>query len=282
VAPEMDIGRAVDHITDWMNTCKEKHARCSSRPSILPWRVLDIRSFETAGTIRLVETTEATGEYVALSHCWGKNRPMITTTARNLSKRKAGIAFSDLSKTFQDAIRLTYAIKAPYIWIDSLCIIQDSKDDWETESSQMASIYANSTLNIAATAARDGDDGLFRSRWTPGHMKNAVQFSPMRFLGHSKLLAPLITSDVLSSGHIKIWLCNLQHQDSALLRLRLCCHVVWSFRSVFCHAVRLISIAEKWHGIVILTSRASAALLNSILSYPGLTRESISGCPRGQ
>jgi hypothetical protein len=169
VDPEIDIGRAVNRITDWMNTCKEKHSRCSSRPSILPWRVLDIRSLETAGTIRLVETTGTTGEYVALSHCWGKNRPMITTTGGNLSKRKAGIAFSDLSKTFQDAVRLTYAIKVPYIWIDSLCIIQDSKDDWEAQSSQMASIYANSTLNIAATAARDGDHGLFRSRSTPGH-----------------------------------------------------------------------------------------------------------------
>jgi hypothetical protein len=169
VTPEMDIGRAVDRITDWMNTCKEKHSRCPSGSSILPRRILDVRSLETAGTIHLVETTGIVGEYVALSHCWGKNRPMITTTTGNLSKRKTGIAFSDLSKTFQDAVRLTYAIKVPYIWIDSLCIIQDSNDDWEEQSSQMAYIYANSTLNIAATAARDGNDGLFRSRWTPVH-----------------------------------------------------------------------------------------------------------------
>lgn len=53
-----------------------------------------------------------------------------------------------------------------YIWIDSLCIIQqqDSKDDWLRESPQMGMIYSNSYCNIAATGASDGNDGLFKPR----------------------------------------------------------------------------------------------------------------------
>src|SRR5271156_4156883 len=78
VAPEMDLGRAVYRITAWMNTCKENHSRCPGGSSILPRRILDLGSLETAGTIHLVETTGLIGEYVALSHCWGKNLPMIT------------------------------------------------------------------------------------------------------------------------------------------------------------------------------------------------------------
>ena len=47
-----------------------------------------------------------------------------------------------------------------FLWIDSLCIIQDSKTDWEQESSQMGLIYGNGCINIAADAAEDGDQGF--------------------------------------------------------------------------------------------------------------------------
>jgi hypothetical protein len=50
-----------------------------------------------------------------------------------------------------------------YLWIDALCIIQDSKSDWLVESSKMGDIYAQSALNIAATASKNGRQGLFRS-----------------------------------------------------------------------------------------------------------------------
>ena len=50
-----------------------------------------------------------------------------------------------------------------YIWIDSLCIIQDSPEDWRAESVKMGSIYKNSVLNISADAASDPFQGIFRS-----------------------------------------------------------------------------------------------------------------------
>ncbi|KAB2571067.1 hypothetical protein DBV05_g10263 [Lasiodiplodia theobromae] len=51
-----------------------------------------------------------------------------------------------------------------YIWIDSLCIIQGDKQDWFEQSRQMADIYGNAFLNIAATAATDSYEGLYSSR----------------------------------------------------------------------------------------------------------------------
>jgi hypothetical protein len=51
-----------------------------------------------------------------------------------------------------------------YIWIDSLCIIQDSDKDWLEQSQQMHQIYGNSFCNIAATSARNGTEGCFRRR----------------------------------------------------------------------------------------------------------------------
>lgn len=53
-----------------------------------------------------------------------------------------------------------------YIWIDSLCIIQDSVEDWEREAAVMGDVYKHATLNISATGAEDGRMGLFFQRNT--------------------------------------------------------------------------------------------------------------------
>jgi hypothetical protein len=67
-----------------------------------------------------------------------------------------------LTLSFQDAIALARGIGIYYLWIDSLCIIQDKEsDDWTNESSKMAAVYSNSFLNIAATSAKNGHGGLF-------------------------------------------------------------------------------------------------------------------------
>jgi hypothetical protein len=74
-----------------------------------------------------------------------------------------GIAFETLPKTFQDAMIFTIALGIEFLWIDSLCIIQDSEDDWLREALLMSSVYSNSWVNFAATSSRDGHGGLFLS-----------------------------------------------------------------------------------------------------------------------
>ena len=74
------------------------------------------------------------------------------------------IPFEELPKTFQDAIQLTRILGPPYLWIDSLCIIQDSEKDWKAESVRMGEIYRHGFFNIAAVAASDGTHGCFMER----------------------------------------------------------------------------------------------------------------------
>lgn len=74
------------------------------------------------------------------------------------------IPWNSLCQTFRDACFAAHRMGLRYIWIDSLCIIQDSKSDWEIESSLMSTVYGNSTLNLAASMAQDGNMGLFSSR----------------------------------------------------------------------------------------------------------------------
>src|SRR5207248_2982479 len=74
------------------------------------------------------------------------------------------IPLSDLPPTFRDAIAVTRTLRVRYLWIDSLCIIQDDRDDWAKESPKMGLIYTNAILTIAASAARDSSCGLFSHR----------------------------------------------------------------------------------------------------------------------
>ena len=79
-------------------------------------------------------------------------------------KFKQGIPFARLPPTFADAIQLTDALGLSYLWIDSLCIMQDDPLDWEAESTAMCNVYRGSTINIAASASVDCKGGLFRQR----------------------------------------------------------------------------------------------------------------------
>lgn len=84
------------------------------------------------------------------------------TTTATLAAREHGIQLSSLPLTFQDAIKITRSLGLQYIWIDSLCILQDSKADWVEESAKMGTYYSSSWLTIAAGV--ESCQGLFGVR----------------------------------------------------------------------------------------------------------------------
>jgi Heterokaryon incompatibility protein (HET) len=71
------------------------------------------------------------------------------------------IDLNSLPKTFQDAITTTRALSIDYIWIDSLCIVQDDVEDWEREAANMAGIYESAEVTIAAAWGSNGSCGCF-------------------------------------------------------------------------------------------------------------------------
>lgn len=142
-----------------MNQLLEK-----SRP--LPTRVLDLGLPNSSKHPYLWETQGETGAYVALSHCWGGTKCLTTTTV-NQSFHNSEIDIACLTTTFQDAIWVTRKMGLRYLWIDSLCILQDSRQDWQQESAKMGIIYRNARFTIAATSAENGEVGLFMERPQP-------------------------------------------------------------------------------------------------------------------
>ncbi|KLP04887.1 tol protein [Fusarium fujikuroi] len=133
----------------------------SPTQTFLPTRVIDVGKELNSPYVRLLETQEHdAGRYVALSYCWGE-MPQFTTTRSTLQERKDGILVASLPKTHQDAIQITQMLGVRYLWIDSICICQGDKEDWERESAKMLSVYANSYLTIAASNGKDSHEGLF-------------------------------------------------------------------------------------------------------------------------
>ncbi|KAB8301524.1 hypothetical protein EYC80_003373 [Monilinia laxa] len=106
-------------------------------------------------------------EYATLSHCWGSEQNVQSTTMANFLNRTQCFEMKELSRTLQEAILFAVDLEINYMWIDSLCIIQDSRLDWEHESSRMHGIYRLSCLNISAMSGKDGRNGLFNPRWAP-------------------------------------------------------------------------------------------------------------------
>lgn len=76
------------------------------------------------------------------------------------------IPLASLPKTIQDAIKVTRRLGAEYLWVDSICILQDDSDDFQRESANMGKIYQQALLTIAATSARSSNEGLFKERYT--------------------------------------------------------------------------------------------------------------------
>ncbi|KAL9105698.1 MAG: hypothetical protein Q9227_009182 [Pyrenula ochraceoflavens] len=124
----------------------------------LPVRVLDVDS-----ALRLKKSQGLQGSYTALSYCWGGPQP-VTTTAANLEDHVRGVDFTNLPPTLQDAVTVTRKLGIRYLWIDSLCILQDSIEDKEREIPKMGQIYQNAVVTIIAASARSVSEGFLQQR----------------------------------------------------------------------------------------------------------------------
>lgn len=160
----------IDAVRHWLGDCQKNHLMCtqSSMSSVAskPRRLIQVGPRSNA-EIRLVDLEGMTqiGDepYVALSHCWGHSQHLVTQR-NSLASWKVNIPAERLPRTFLDAISITRILGLRYVWIDSLCIVQDDNRDWEIEAAKMGSIFDGAHLVIAATASEDGDGGCLFAR----------------------------------------------------------------------------------------------------------------------
>jgi hypothetical protein len=162
----------VEMIHDWLNTCQRDHPKCRKSlcsvdikedTHLFPGaRILDI-GFQTTDPVKLIDADGLKARYCVLSHCWGDPRGPRPTCVTSDNQRyfMEGVRITELAKTFQDAIHLSRSLSIRYLWIDSMCIVQDSSLHWQKESKRMGSIYEGAYLRIAAAGAHNSAQGLF-------------------------------------------------------------------------------------------------------------------------
>lgn len=171
---------AIRNINKWLFKCSclHEHRQISK---VQPTRLLKYE--KRSQKVILCDSVHPPVKYAALSYCWGSLQPLMlnSNTAERLY---AGIPIEELPQTFQDAFWLAAELNVPYLWIDSLCILQDDLDDWVRESSQMCDIYGNAYLTMAATRARNSYEGFLGPRSEP-----TIIIIPLRAKGISGMVA---------------------------------------------------------------------------------------------
>ncbi|KAF5705920.1 hypothetical protein FMUND_11896 [Fusarium mundagurra] len=152
-----------------LEECEETHM-CRLSEACLPKRVLKIEKHNSDGedrgrfSIRLyIPKEDEIGAYAALSHRWGDEKILVTKKG-NMSTMQRGIDWKDLPRTFQDAIQVTHHLGLQYLWVDSLCIIQDDDVDWKTEAPKMGDIYYRAFITIAAVSSVSGGQSFLQNR----------------------------------------------------------------------------------------------------------------------
>ena len=154
---------AFDLAKSWISTCLDSHDKCSNTSVPLPTRVLDLRTIKGDGLVKLCISQGKMAPYVALSYCWGGPQTAVLTVA-TLETYTHGVPLTSSPQTIQDAILVCRKLGFQYLWIDALCIIQDSPEDKAHEIQKMGFIYSNAILTISASSAKGVKDGFLKKR----------------------------------------------------------------------------------------------------------------------
>jgi Heterokaryon incompatibility protein (HET) len=151
-------------VRHWLSSCvcsKENNGPVSFKPS----RIVDLGDDSNAKHL-IVRKTQgiAIPGYVCLSYCWGGPQALRCETYCLDSFGNWTFPTSNLPATFQDSFRAARKLGYQYIWIDSLCIVQNDDDDKEKEILQMPHIYKNADVTLCASISKSCYDGFLQTR----------------------------------------------------------------------------------------------------------------------
>ncbi|KAJ1708786.1 ankyrin repeat-containing protein [Aspergillus flavus] len=203
-------------IVTWLQQCIKDHHACTvgSNGRFLPTRLIDLTDWGRGKVVKLVESNSIHRDqsipYIALSHRWdGQITAAASTTSDNFIPRLKELTLDTLPRNFVHAMEVTHQLKINYLWVDSLCILQDSKEDWNREAALMSDVYQNSYCTISAQAGQTSLEGLFRS----GDIQNdSVEFRCSSQDGQSsKMVRYKVAAGACRSG-------NCRHEYYTTLR----------------------------------------------------------------
>ncbi|KAF5555909.1 serine threonine kinase [Fusarium mexicanum] len=152
---------------EWLRVCDNEHSHTRDESSLDCAVQMPTRLIHVGESSERLEDIKDSGflSYLALSHCWGGSTSLSTLTS-NIDQFRNEIPHEQLPLNFQEAIKVTRALKIPYLWIDSLCIIQDDPEDWRREAARMGQVFSNAYCTIAATSAATSNEGFLTPKFS--------------------------------------------------------------------------------------------------------------------
>ncbi|KJA19951.1 hypothetical protein HYPSUDRAFT_43853 [Hypholoma sublateritium FD-334 SS-4] len=187
-------------VNKWIRVCESHHGQeCAPTPNVVATseHPAGLKIFRMIDVINQCIVQVGHGcRYVALSYMWGR-----VETVKLLSQNKdqlmahAGLlAFRNrLPRTINDAIDLLRTIGEQYLWVDSICLLQDDADEMGDAIGKMHLVYRGAVFTILAGAGQDANAGL------PG-----VHFGSRRVIQHIAEVQPGIRMTVIEplSGYL--------------------------------------------------------------------------------
>ncbi|KAF4893755.1 putative serine/threonine-protein kinase [Colletotrichum fructicola] len=162
-------------LKEWIRSCDDdpSHERCRQGKYLsvatVPTRLIDVQD-----GLRLVTSlSDKTTKYVALSHCWGKleDNQRFCLFKGNIDQFHASITFDLLPQNFKDAVIVTRGLGLQYLWIDSVCIVQDDAKDWQIESAKMEEVFSSAYVTLSAVSATSSLEGFLGERSTRAYIQ---------------------------------------------------------------------------------------------------------------
>lgn len=182
----------IAYCREWHSCDRAIHSIRASESSrnYRPTRLLDLQAFDIDDQdVRLIlgEDVDGNAAYVTLTYCWGMyNAEAYQTKSTNLHQQRDRIQRAALPSTLQDALQIARRLSFRYLWIDALCIMQDSHSDWTIESANMHLVFGNAALNISADTSSDPRGSCFNTesqtftRHFPHHITVKFKIQPNR------------------------------------------------------------------------------------------------------
>lgn len=181
----------IDLIKKWLKLCVAHHHDVCEE---VWWRD---KSEELPSTVRMIDVKRMAivpyspkSRYVALSYVWGGVGAEYQSMRDNISQRMApgGLDESILPATIVDAIELCRRLGERYLWVDALCIIQDSSEDKAVQIGVMELIYGGSFVTVFAIGGYNAHAGL------PGLRKGTrTRHQRIETIQNLRLTVPLTT-----------------------------------------------------------------------------------------
>lgn len=206
VKPKTDPTVNIGQISRWISRCEQSHSEfclvsnpadvSAAFPDLEVLRLVDLER-------RCIVETHGVPKYVALSYVWGSVSNFRLTKANWAELSTLGgltKVEGMIPRTIQDTMALVRRLGPRYMWVDSLCLMQNDIEDMDRGINVMDLIYERAWITVVASSGQDANAGLPGvRRGSRKASKNTMEIKPGISLGVVTGLDRLLKASVYNS-----------------------------------------------------------------------------------